>query len=134
MSWAASLECTPFRKNDAQEAAKLETFFTMSDLTSSGGESDFSSCSFFAEEAVAALLTDKPLMSVELSLRCCSPSMEMCGMPASLDWNVQGRKNKEKYVALSIGEVEAFGTLAPCNTGTYGRRRRTITQLWRRTS
>ena len=108
MSWAASLECTPFRKNDAQEAAKLETSFTMSDLTSSGGESDCLSC--FAEEAVAALLTEQPLMSVELSLRCCSPSMQMCGMPASLDWKVQGRKNKEKYLALSIGEVEAFGT------------------------
>ena len=88
------------QKNDAQEAAKLETFFTMSDLTSFGGESDFSSC--FAEEAVAALLTDKPLMSVELSLRCCSPSMQMCGMPASLDWKVQGRKNKDKYLALNL--------------------------------
>ena len=85
MSWAASLECTPVRKNDAQEAAKLDTFFTMSDFTSFGGEPDFSSCSFFAEKAVAALLTGKRPVSVELTLRCCSPSMEMCGMPASQD-------------------------------------------------
>ena len=61
MSWTASLQCTPFRKDDAQEAAKLETSVTMSDSTSASGESDC--VSFFTKEAVAAFLTDRPLVS-----------------------------------------------------------------------
>ena len=38
------------------------------------------------------------------------------------------------FKSLSVGEVVAFGTLAPSNTGTYGRCLRTITQLWRSTA
>ena len=69
--------------------------------------------------------------------------MAMCGMsvapvlfsftlafPGTLCMpKVQGLKNKEKYLALSFGEVVALGTLAPCKTGTCGRFLRTITQL-----
>ena len=38
MSWTASLKCTPFRKDDAQEAAKLETSVTMTEVQASSTE------------------------------------------------------------------------------------------------
>ena len=59
---------------------------------------------------------------------CSIPSVARCGTPLVFAANDHGRKNTEKYFALSSAALDGEGSGTPSRTGTYGTLRREITE------